>query len=103
MIYFRKVKHPRNTSATFWYVEYYDDEMPAQMFPVGTAYAVTLRKTAQLNFVLVADQWRRKGIAEALLNACRKRWPDLQYTSGMDRAGKALLRKCAPHLAEGEM
>ena len=52
--------------------------------PDGTA--------AQLNFILVADQWRRQGVATSLITACRIRWPALQLTGPMDKAGEGLLR-----------
>jgi GNAT superfamily N-acetyltransferase len=74
----------RNTrqdgAANFWYVEAYKG---GRMFPVGTAYVVAVGNVAQLNFILVADQWRRQGVGTALINAIRDRWPDYQATLPM--------------------
>jgi len=85
MIYFRFVVQPFRKSESFeeWHVEYYEEE--GTMFPVGTAYVVVIPETAaQLNFVLVADQWRRRGIGSKLVEACREKWPNIVLTETME-------------------
>ena len=95
MIVFRQVDQQFWDKGSNWYVEYFDDDPDQMTFPVGTAYVTAIPdgSAAQVNFVLVADQWRRTGIASALIKACRDRWPKLAMTPGMDTAGKALYRE----------
>lgn len=94
MIVFTKMNTPEHLKECRWRVEYYCDDPKEKMFPVGVAYLVVVNKTAQLNFIMVADQWRRRGIALEIFKACSLKWPYcFQYTSGMDKKGKALIRK----------
>jgi len=76
-----------------WYVEYWDDD-DCSDFPVGTAYVWEYQdgdeRKAELCFVLTADQERRKGIATKLLNECEERWPGIQFTEPISKAGEAL-------------
>lgn len=72
----------RDGDAAFWNVEAYS--VGRHTFPVATAYVVEVRGVACLNFILVADQWRRLGYGTALVNAVRERWPDFQSTPPMD-------------------
>src|SRR5262249_42606636 len=46
-----------------------------------------------LKYILVADEYRREGIATRLIEACRQRWPDLSLTSPVCRAGMSLYRR----------
>jgi GNAT superfamily N-acetyltransferase len=41
-------------------------------------------------YVLVADPYRRLGIATALIAAARERWPSIQITEGVTEAGEAV-------------
>lgn len=41
--------------------------------------------------ILVSDFWRRRGIAAALLDACRTRWPNLELSDIVDRENKAFV------------
>jgi len=67
MIYFRQVNKPYPTDGIHWQVEYFDEtECGGMMFPVGVAYLVAVNNCAQLNSILVADAWRRQGIASPL-------------------------------------
>lgn len=72
----------RDGDATFWNVEAYPEGI--KTFPVATAYVVEVRGTAFLNFILVADQWRRLGYGTSVIDAIRERWPDFQSTGPMD-------------------
>lgn len=76
-----------------WYVEYWDDEVDND-FPVGTAYVWEYQdgteRKAEMSFVLVVDDERRKGIATKLLAECEKRWPDIQMTKPTSKAGEFL-------------
>ncbi len=95
MIYFREANQPHlspseSSDARFWHVECYSDE--GRMFPVGVAYVVEVgNRAAQLQFILVADQWRRQGFGKQLLSAIKDRWPFLTWTSAMGPEGAALL------------
>jgi GNAT superfamily N-acetyltransferase len=64
------------------------------MFPIGTAYVVAIPGVgAQLNYILVADQWRRRGIAHRLIEECRRKWPGMQATNPMNAQAEKLLSK----------
>ena len=70
-IFFREADGPYEQSGGFWHVEFYPFDTP--LFPVGLAVVcspLSLCGGAQLNFLFVADQWRRQGIAEKLVAAC---------------------------------
>jgi len=58
------------------------------------------RSAAQVSFVLVADAWRRQGIARTLLQACTERWNLVGYTGPMSPEGDALLRTCTGYFDE---
>lgn len=83
-IEFRKVRE--DGPAVYWYVEAYAE---SDMFPVGTAYVVEVAGHAQLNFIFVADQWRRCGFGRSIVEAVRERWPAFQITSAMDDPSQA--------------
>jgi len=103
MIDFRHIVPSFRKSEPFkeWHVEYYNEDENT-MFPVGTAYVVILETTVQLNFILVADQWRRRGIGRQLVEACRKRWPNIQLTIAMEfESSKSFFEAVAgPHEKE---
>lgn len=92
MIYFRQADEPRNGRGIFWHIEYYAEE--GSVFPVGTAYVETpFSSPPRVNFLLVADQWRSRGIASRLLAACVEKWPDLIFSDPISRNGeKAVAR-----------
>lgn len=48
-----------------------------------------------VDYLFVLDGWRRNGIAAALIDACRKRWPDLSLGSGTTDEGVAFLNAYA--------
>lgn len=106
MIIFRNIDRPRPDNwmqCMHWYVEFHDDERD-MAFPLGVAYVTAVPEAAWteehvkagmpravLDFVLVADLHRRKGIARRLVAACRKRWPEIYLTGAISPEGKALL------------
>lgn len=92
MLVFRQVDEPYPDKEVHWNVEFFSDDPPEVGFPVGFAFFVVVQGTAQLNYILVADQWRKRGIAKELIRGCRKRWPNMQFTSAMGPEGEALLR-----------
>jgi GNAT superfamily N-acetyltransferase len=84
MITYRQVRPEFPTAVTPWYVEYFDDDPAQRLFPYATAYvSVTTAGSAHLDYVLVGDDWRKRGIARALIKACQERWPSLQFSSHM--------------------
>jgi GNAT superfamily N-acetyltransferase len=86
-IVFRQLDDGYLDPGVHWQVEY------IEVFPVGTAYLISPREgVARLSFILVADAWRRRGIAGKLIEACKQRWPNLTYTPPMSKEGDALLR-----------
>jgi len=65
------------------------------MFPVGTAYVIANDTgLAQMNFIFVADQWRKRGHGKRLVDSIKERWPKLTATSAMGNLGKRLLDRC---------
>lgn len=81
-----------------WYVEYHAAHLDMP-FPLGVAYVTVPPEQHRditggpfIDFILVADQWRREGIASALVEACRRRWPDLWLTDAISESGAAFLR-----------
>ena len=92
MIYFRQVDEPRIGKGIFWHVEYYAEE--ASVFPVGTAYIESPPGAAPLmNFMLVADQWRSRGIASQMMAACVEKWPDLVFSDPISRDGEKAVKR----------
>jgi GNAT superfamily N-acetyltransferase len=48
-----------------------------------------------LDFILVADHFRRRGVARALVRTCRRRWPGLWLTDAVSTSGAAFLATLA--------
>ena len=46
--------------------------------PLGVAWVSDFGWITHLDYVLVRDEFRRGGVATALVAACRERWPNLQ-------------------------
>jgi GNAT superfamily N-acetyltransferase len=102
MIYFRQVKEPHDAKFAVWYVEY-RDERQGVLFPMGTAYVIHLLDKPQyvhLAYMFVGDQWRRQGIGTKLIDACKERWPAMQFTSPMDGKGEGLLRTATDYFEQ---
>jgi hypothetical protein len=94
MIVFRQLDDGYADKGVHWNVEVFSDDPHDRMFPCATAYVVTSPdgRGAQLKFVLVADQWRSRGLGKAALLACRARWPNLQADGRMNDTAANLLR-----------
>jgi GNAT superfamily N-acetyltransferase len=54
-----------------------------------------------IDYVLVADPYRRKGIATHLIQACQERWPTLDIGEAVSEAGQALLESLRPNARGG--
>ena len=100
MILFRQLNEevPYNWIAGMhWYIEWHDDVID-RSFPLGIGFCTIAPPEPQgtgpafLDFLLVADPFRRKGIATAIIEAARKRWPHIQLTGAVSTGGSALLR-----------
>ena len=77
-----------------WQVEFH--EFDGISVPVGLAWVAEYAEEyggPTLLYLLVADGWRRQGIATTLIKECRKRWPHLQMLEAISDAGEALLEK----------
>lgn len=76
-----------------WQIEFYPDDFEVGA-PLGLAWVSVYPTFTFLDFVLVRDDERRRGIATALVVACRARWPGLQGLDPGDavsEAGEAFL------------
>lgn len=100
MILFRRLLRPQpknRTTGQYWQVEFHDDAVE-RGFPLGVGFVSVIPGGTKghshivLTFVLVADQYRRKGIATAIIEAARGRWPNIVLTDAVTKAGGALLR-----------
>ena len=101
MIHFRRVDEPfADARVERWQVEFYSDE--GTMFPVGLAWVLVFDSHAQLQFFMVADDWRGQGVGRRLLEACRERWSMLRHTSPMTPLAEKLLRSVFPEQAHEE-
>lgn len=54
-----------------------------------------------LDFVLVADQHRGKGVAIAIVEVCRRRWPNVALTDSISECGSRLLESLTTERADG--
>ena len=100
MIFFREVKEPYysdgdDATVKYWHVEYYDDTSidGGRTFPVGVAYIVEIPDhSAELQYVVMADQWRGRGFAKELVRVAKERWPCLNWSGATSAPGAAILR-----------
>jgi hypothetical protein len=95
--------HPDAAPNCNWQGEYYDDDHYRGM-PLASAWVLVLPDGYHpwLNFVLVVDDERGKGLATKLVLACLHRWPNMKLSDGISEAGKALYRKIAAMHAEAD-
>ncbi len=99
MIYFRQVDEPRIGKGIFWHVEFYSAE--GSSFPVGTAYVESpLHGSPQMRFILVADQWRSRGIATRLMAACVEKWPDIEFSAPISKGGERAVTRAIREQAQ---
>tara|TARA_R110002073_G_scaffold8027_18_gene44853 strand:+ start:17208 stop:17516 length:309 start_codon:yes stop_codon:yes gene_type:complete len=83
-IKFRKIR--TDGPVIYWYVEAYSPD--DVVFPVGTGYVLEAGTAAHLSYILVADQWRRKGYGTAIFQACKSRWTNFVSTGAVDPASE---------------
>ncbi len=100
VILFRQIKgnKPCNwIDGLHWYVEYHATHLD-MAFPLGMAFVtvpmggMATVRGPHVDFIIVVDQCRREGIATALIDAIRNRWPDVWLTDAISSPGEALLR-----------
>ena len=90
---------PKNwVPGVHWRVECYADtgDLP---FPVGTAWVSDYnphQELVSLDFILVPDHMRRKGIARILMNAIKQRWPKIHVTDAISASGLSFLFAMEP-------
>lgn len=68
-------------------VEFWKKDMA---YPVGQAWVTTAPNHVYVDWILVDEAHRRKGIGKKLLEAIRQKWPAATYDGATD-AGKALI------------
>ena len=93
MIIFRLITRPRPPEwahGIHWFVEFYEDDVENSC-PSGTAYVVAAPVIQVVEFILVRDDRRRRGVATELLRACYRRWPNIGLTDSVTEAGAAFL------------
>jgi GNAT superfamily N-acetyltransferase len=83
-----------------WQVEYFPDEH-ARPFPEGLAWVMVPPAGPDwpgpvVEYVLVLDDSRRRGIGTKLVAAIKERWPSAMLTPPASEAGAALCRKVQP-------
>lgn len=94
MIIFRQINEPKPdywVRGMQWYVEYHDHRHDVR-FPLGVGYVVVADEDyVTLEFILVADQHRRKGVATSIVRACEERWPGIVLSSPISQCGEKLM------------
>lgn len=80
--------HPAGVTVR-WCGEFWPDDDDTGS-PWGVCWVGEYPGFAVLLYALVADPYRRRGIATAIVTAARERWPGLQVTEGVTPAGEAL-------------
>jgi hypothetical protein len=70
-----------------WLVEVYDGQSDMS-FPVGLAWVTHVPQyTTYLDSILVPDDWRGRGIDDALIEAVRERWPGVELLLPLNEQG----------------
>lgn len=99
IVYFRYLGECR------WQVEFFNSEEGGiwdRGFPVGLAWVGACPpkwKRAKntlgphVNYIIVADDERRQGIATKLIKAIERRWPDIWLSDAISKGGEALIKK----------
>lgn len=97
VILFRRLDEPVapwSSPGIRWVVEFW---VPDMAYPIGQAWVMDIppspgfentKLDPYLDWLYVMDEYRRKGIAGKLLDACRGRWPNMNYDGATD-AGEA--------------
>lgn len=78
-----------------WQVEFWPDNVDASR-PYGLAYVTDYGPSGVfLDYILVGDDVRRRGIATDLAKAIEERWPDVILTDAISPEGEAFLENVA--------
>lgn len=92
-VWARQCDPPGRMPGVAWVVELHTaGDVPP--YPVATAYLSDFRRPLAgvcLDFILVPDDFRRQGYAEALVRACKRLWPGLWLTDPISPEGEALV------------
>jgi len=73
-----------------WRVEAFR-HLSSRTAPAGTAIVLLDQGRPRLEYVLVADDRRRRGVGTALVRACQHRWPNIDLGLAISDEGQALL------------
>src|SRR4051812_29926638 len=97
---FRQIHGPRPETwmaGLHWYVEAHDVAHD-MAYPVGICFVsahadmkLTMGHEAMVDYLLVDDRYRRRGVATALIAAITERWPTIDLGEAVTVAGEALL------------
>jgi len=83
-----------------WVVEAYPAGVCDLPYPMGQAwvsdYTPFNQSLISLDFILVADQHRREGVAIHLYNEIKKRWPNVIVTDAISKSGDGFLDNVEP-------
>lgn len=84
--------HWQGLGYTIWQVEMHNTaEAPG--FPLGVAWVwVHDDGSAILEYIQVADRWRRRGIGKSLIRSIRAKWPGVNLGEPISPEGECLLR-----------
>lgn len=95
---FHQIDLPNSSPGRRWQAQLFDPEAGAlghTPYPQAIAwlsdYTDSPLACVLLDFVLVPDQFRRRGYASQLIAACEARWPNLELTEAISEAGEGLL------------
>ncbi len=97
MIIFRQLPPPLPpywAEGVHWQAELWDVEYESAR-PDAIAWLTIMPEFMVLDYVLVPDESRRKGLAKRLVKACQERWPGLMLTDAISPEGQALLGSLA--------
>ena len=82
---------PRNwVAGLHWLVEAHDLNNDLA-HPVGIAYVTVAPAIVSVDYILVADESRRHGVATALWRAIQARWPNALLTESISESGEKFL------------
>lgn len=95
IVVFTQIDAPGRRPGCHWQASLYLDDHGRLTYPAAIAWISDFSDAptplVSLDFVLVADHFRRKGYATALIRECELRWPDIWLTDPISEAGEALL------------
>lgn len=96
-IIFRKLNDPVPSNwvaGLRWLVEAHDTDYDVA-YPLGLAWVTVPPKEVMppiVDMILVADQYRRCGVATELVKAIEQRWPDVLLTEAISKSGEGFLK-----------